>query len=135
MTLTTAEDIEELLGADEPIIERHELWPEDLFDEDPLGSPTINIADPFPGKADASLSPEEVLLRYWGYSSFRPLQREIVQAALDGRDTLGLMPTGGGKSITFQVPGLLLPGLTIVITPLISLSSLSSVSSSLMSRS
>lgn len=121
MTPTTSEDIEELLGTDEPIIERHELWPEDLFDEEPLGSPAINIADPFPGKTDASLSPEEVLLRYWGYSSFRPLQHEIVQAALDGRDTLGLMPTGGGKSITFQVPGLLLPGLTIVITPLISL--------------
>ncbi len=115
------EDIEELLDADEPIIERHELWPEDLFDEDALVHPTTDTADPFPGRSDASLSPEDVLLRYWGYESFRPLQREIVQAALDGRDTLGLMPTGGGKSITFQVPGLILPGLTLVITPLISL--------------
>lgn len=121
MIPTITEDIEELLGADEPIIERHELWPEDLFDEDALVHPTTDTADPFPGRSDASLSPEEVLLRYWGYDSFRPLQREIVQAALDGRDTLGLMPTGGGKSITFQVPGLILPGLTLVITPLISL--------------
>lgn len=121
MIPTITEDIEELLGADEPIIERHELWPEDLFDEDALIPPTTDTADPFPGRSDASLSPEDVLLRYWGYDSFRPLQREIVQAALDGRDTLGLMPTGGGKSITFQVPGLILPGLTLVITPLISL--------------
>ena len=121
MIPTITEDIEELLGADEPIIERHELWPEDLFDEDALVHPTTDTADPFPGRSDASLSPEDVLLRYWGYESFRPLQREIVQAALDGRDTLGLMPTGGGKSITFQVPGLILPGLTLVITPLISL--------------
>ena len=121
MIPTITEDIEELLGADEPIIERHELWPEDLFDEDALVHPTTDTADPFPGRSDASLSPEDVLLRYWGYDSFRPLQREIVQAALDGRDTLGLMPTGGGKSITFQVPGLILPGLTLVITPLISL--------------
>lgn len=121
MIPTITEDIEELLGADEPIIERHELWPEDLFDEDALAHPTTDTADPFPGRSDASLSPEEVLLRYWGYANFRPLQREIVQAALDGRDTLGLMPTGGGKSITFQVPGLILPGLTLVITPLISL--------------
>ena len=122
MRPTSTEDIEELLGpdpsADDPIIEHHELWPEDLFDEDPLSiSPVTPGHDPRPGVADSDLSPEEVLERYWGYSTFRPLQREIVQAALDGRDTLGLMPTGGGKSITFQVPGLILPGLTLVITP------------------
>ena len=126
MRPTSTEDFEELLGpdpsADDPIIEHHELWPEDLFDEDPLSiSPVTPGHDPRPGVADSNLSPEEVLERYWGYSTFRPLQREIVQAALDGRDTLGLMPTGGGKSITFQVPGLILPGLTLVITPLISL--------------
>lgn len=61
------------------------------------------------------------LKRYWGYDSFRPLQDAIVQSVLDGHDTLALLPTGGGKSITFQVPGMMLPGLTIVVTPLISL--------------
>lgn len=63
----------------------------------------------------------DTLRRYWGYDSFRPLQNEIVESALAGHDTLGLMPTGGGKSITFQVPGMMLPGITIVVTPLISL--------------
>lgn len=65
--------------------------------------------------------PVETLRRHWGYTSFRPLQRDIVDSVLAGRDTLGLMPTGGGKSITFQVPGMMLPGVTVVITPLISL--------------
>lgn len=63
----------------------------------------------------------ETLKRYWGYDTFRPLQAEIVEAALSGRDTLGLMPTGGGKSLSFQVPGMMLEGVTIVVTPLISL--------------
>lgn len=65
--------------------------------------------------------PLTVLKKYWGYDAFRPLQREIIDSVLEGRDTLGLLPTGGGKSITFQVPALLLPGLTVVVTPLISL--------------
>lgn len=65
--------------------------------------------------------PLAVLKRHWGYDGFRPLQREIVDSVLAGRDTLGLMPTGGGKSITFQVPALILEGVTIVVTPLISL--------------
>lgn len=63
----------------------------------------------------------ETLRRYWGYDGFRPLQKDIVESTLSGHDTLGLMPTGGGKSITFQVPGMMLPGVTIVVTPLISL--------------
>ena len=63
----------------------------------------------------------QTLKKYWGYDSFRPLQEEIIGSVLSGRDTLGLMPTGGGKSITFQVPGMMLPGLTLVVTPLISL--------------
>lgn len=62
-----------------------------------------------------------VLSRYWGYDSFRPAQEPIVRSVLAGRDTLGLLPTGGGKSITFQVPALMLPGVTVVVTPLISL--------------
>lgn len=67
------------------------------------------------------LNATEVLQKYWGYPGFRPLQSDIVESVLSRRDTLGLMPTGGGKSITFQVPALMLPGVTIVVTPLISL--------------
>lgn len=67
------------------------------------------------------LTPEEILQKNWGYSSFRPLQRDIIQSALDRRDTLALLPTGGGKSICFQVPALALGGVCLVITPLIAL--------------
>jgi len=64
----------------------------------------------------------EILKKYWRYDSFRPLQEDIINSVIQGNDTLGLMPTGGGKSITFQVPGLFFEsGLTIVITPLVSL--------------
>jgi ATP-dependent DNA helicase RecQ len=63
----------------------------------------------------------EVLEQYWGYTEFRPKQEDIIRSVLAGKDTIGLLPTGGGKSITFQVPALCLPGLTIVVTPLISL--------------
>lgn len=62
-----------------------------------------------------------ILKRYWGYSSFRPLQEEIIRSVIEGKDTLGLMPTGGGKSIVFQVAGLAIGGLTLVISPLVSL--------------
>ncbi|MCM1137961.1 MAG: RecQ family ATP-dependent DNA helicase [Duncaniella sp.] len=67
------------------------------------------------------MTPVEVLRKYWGYDSFRPLQLDIIESVLQGSDTLGLLPTGGGKSITFQVPAMILPGLTLVVTPLISL--------------
>ena len=64
---------------------------------------------------------KEILKRYWGYDDFRGIQREIIESIGLGRDTLGLMPTGGGKSITFQVPALAIEGVCIVITPLIAL--------------
>lgn len=63
----------------------------------------------------------EILGKYWGYSSFRPLQEEIIRSVYEGNDTLGLMPTGGGKSITFQVPALAMEGICVVVTPLIAL--------------
>ena len=64
---------------------------------------------------------KQILTKYWGYASFRPLQEEIIQSVEEGRDTLGLMPTGGGKSVTYQVYSLSKPGICLVITPLIAL--------------
>lgn len=63
----------------------------------------------------------KILREYWGYSEFRPLQEDIIKSVFSGKDTLGLMPTGGGKSITFQVPALAMDGICLVITPLIAL--------------
>ena len=63
----------------------------------------------------------KILAKYWGYTAFRPLQEDIIHSVCDGKDTLGLMPTGGGKSITFQVPALAMEGICIVVTPLIAL--------------
>ncbi len=63
----------------------------------------------------------ELLEKYWGYTSFRPLQEEIIEASIYGKDVFALLPTGGGKSICFQIPGLAREGITIVITPLIAL--------------
>ena len=63
----------------------------------------------------------DILKRYWGYDDFRGIQRDIIESIGLGRDTLGLMPTGGGKSITFQVPALAMEGVCIVVTPLIAL--------------
>lgn len=66
-------------------------------------------------------TPVEVLKHYWGYTKFRPLQADIIQAVVDGKDTLALLPTGGGKSLCFQVPAMVKPGLCLVISPLIAL--------------
>lgn len=64
---------------------------------------------------------KDILRKYWGYQDFRSIQLEIIESIAGGKDTLGLMPTGGGKSITFQVPALAMDGVCIVITPLIAL--------------
>src|SRR5205085_10198180 len=69
------------------------------------------------------LAPEldPLLKRTFGYATFRPLQREICEASLAGRDVFALLPTGGGKSLCFQLPALARPGLTVVVSPLIAL--------------
>ena len=67
------------------------------------------------------MTAQETLKEYWGYENFRPKQEEIVNAALEGRDVLAILPTGGGKSVCFQVPGMMKDGIAIVVTPLIAL--------------
>jgi ATP-dependent DNA helicase RecQ len=67
------------------------------------------------------LNPSDILKKFWGYDQFRPLQEDIIQSIINGKDTLALLPTGGGKSICFQVPALMKPGLCLVVTPLIAL--------------
>ena len=63
----------------------------------------------------------QLLLKHYGYSDFRPAQARVIHSILQGSDTLAILPTGGGKSICFQIPALVLDGLTVVVSPLISL--------------
>ncbi|MBE5808396.1 MAG: DEAD/DEAH box helicase, partial [Clostridiales bacterium] len=74
-----------------------------------------------PDVHDVPQTPESVLKRYYGYDSFRPGQEDVVRQILAGRDVLAIMPTGAGKSLCYQVPAMLFGGVTLVVSPLISL--------------
>ena len=67
------------------------------------------------------MTKEEILKTYYGYDAFRPGQEAMIDALLAGRDALAIMPTGAGKSVCYQVPALLLPGITLVVSPLVSM--------------
>ena len=67
------------------------------------------------------MSPQEALKKYFGYDTFRPHQGGLIEQTLAGRDVLGVMPTGAGKSLCYQIPALCLPGWTLVVSPLIAL--------------
>ncbi len=112
--------IEELDFAYEEQDEVSLKWCPDLLGVSVLNTSTSHtqrdLFDPMTAQ-----SPEAVLKHYWGYDNFRSLQGDIIHATLNNIDTLALMPTGGGKSICFQVPALMTEGLTLVVTPLISL--------------
>ena len=73
------------------------------------------------GTHNSPVTPHHILQQYWGFNAFRPLQEDVINAVLEGKDTLALMPTGGGKSICYQVPALLKEGICLVISPLIAL--------------
>lgn len=84
----------------------------------PLDAWRFNMDD---GISDLKKKAKDVLKEYWGYDFFRPGQEDIIMAALEGRDVLAILPTGGGKSVCFQVPAIISGGITIVVTPLIAL--------------
>ena len=77
--------------------------------------------NPLPAPGTRFATPEEALAAYWGYAGFRGVQRDIIASVLAGQDALALMPTGGGKSLCYQVPALVLPGVCVVVSPLIAL--------------
>ncbi len=114
--------IEEELNAPNPMEQDEERipWPEDY-----IAQRLLDFENENPETNELLIqedtSPEQVLEHYWGHKTFRPLQKEIILSALKGEDVLALLPTGGGKSICFQVPALMSSGLSLVITPLISL--------------
>ena len=83
--------------------------------------PELAAVTPRGGAAPTLEEANAALHSAFGYAQFRPGQEQAVRAVLEGRDTLVILPTGGGKSLCFQVPALLLPGLTVVVSPLISL--------------
>lgn len=86
-----------------------------------IDATTTSEPSPAPPLTDRLARAQELLLRHWGYRDFRPAQRRVVASILAGRDTLAILPTGGGKSLCFQVPALVLEGLTIVVSPLLAL--------------
>ena len=87
-----------------------------------LSAESVSFYPPFLDSAYSQpMKFRQILQQYWGYPDFRGVQRQIIESIASGRDTLGLMPTGGGKSITFQVPTLAMEGLCLVVTPLIAL--------------
>lgn len=105
---------------DVPVASDTALFPPAAGEEVDSSMPDSEAAATLPA-LDSGLPPVEVLRRVWGYTAFRGIQEEIITAILAGHDTLGLMPTGGGKSITFQVPALMMKGTCIVVTPLVAL--------------
>lgn len=72
-------------------------------------------------KLSTDAAPLDILQKYWGYDHFRPMQEEVINSLLEGHDTLALMPTGGGKSITYQVPAMMCEGVALIISPLVAL--------------
>lgn len=72
-------------------------------------------------KLSTDATPLDILQKYWGYDHFRPMQEEVINSLLEGHDTLALMPTGGGKSITYQVPAMMCEGVALIISPLVAL--------------